>query len=163
MPSKYIFYYSPGFDYRINNLVKAISKKYNLPVIAFNSKNYYVKLMQLQHFLLPKLENPSTYLQLISNATMVITTSFHGTIFSTIFKKNFWTIKNGGMFGEDDRVLTLMENLDLTDRLIDIEFDDNFDYFCEKNFEIYDTNLSELRKKSLQFLNESIVRSLNEE
>ena len=163
LPSKYIFYYSPGFDYRINNLVKAISKKYNLPVIAFNSKNYYVKLMQLQHFLLPKLENPSTYLQLISNATMVITTSFHGTIFSTIFKKNFWTIKNGGMFGEDDRVLTLMENLDLTDRLIDIEFDDNFDYFCEKNFEIYDTNLSELRKKSLQFLNESIVRSLNEE
>lgn len=163
LPSKFIFYYSPGFDHEINRLVKKIAKKYDLPIIAFNSKNFYIKLMNLQQFTLPEIENPSTYLQLISKATIVITTSFHGTIFSSIFKKCFWTIKNGGMFESDDRVLTLTTNLDLNDRLIDIKFDENFDYLCKKNYDQYDTNLEQLRKKSLNYLNESVVKQLNEE
>lgn len=162
LPSQYIFYYSPGFNRNINKLVKKISKKYRLPVIAFNSKSYYVKLMNLQNFSLPKIENPSTYLQLISNATLIITTSFHGTIFSTIYKKNFWTIKNGGMFGSDDRVLTLMDNLDLTDRLINIQFDDNFNYLEVKNYNQYNINLKKLQKESVDFIRKSIVESLNE-
>lgn len=159
-PQKYIFYYSPGYNRRINKLVSKISKKYNLPVIAFNSKNYYVKGMAFSSFKLPDIENPAVYLNLIKNATLVITTSFHGTIFSSIFNRNFWTIKNGGMFGTDDRVLTLVKNLNLEDRLISMEFDEEFDYLKNKNYEEYNKQLKKLKKVSFDYIEKNIVNEM---
>ncbi len=152
LPERYIFYYSPGFSRDINRLVQQISKKYKLPVIAFNAKNFFVKGMQFGGFHLPTLENPATYLQLMQHATMVITTSFHGTIFSTVFRRTFWTVKNGGMFGDDDRVLTLMDHLTLEDRLIGIDFDPNFDYLREADYAPYQRNLESLREQSKAYL-----------
>lgn len=152
LPEKYIFYYSPGFNKNINKLVKKISKKYNLPVICFNAKNFYIKMMNFSSFQLPHLENPSIYLTLIKNASLVITTSFHGTIFSTIFKKNFWTIKNGEMFRDDDRVKTLMQTLSLEDRLISIEFDQEFDYLQTKNYDTFNEKLEKEKIVSIRYL-----------
>lgn len=156
IPEKYIFYYSPGYNRKINKLVSKISKKYKLPVIAFNKKNFVTKGMMFSNFRLPEIENPSVYLHLIKNATLVITTSFHGTVFSSIYKKCFWTIKNGGMFGDDDRVITLMENLDLKDRLISMNFDNNFDYLQEKNYKNYERLLHIMRQKSMTYLDENL-------
>lgn len=153
LPSKYIFYYSPGYSRDINKLVQKISDKYSLPVIAFNSKTYYVKGMNYTKFKLPEIENPSTYLQLIKNAELIITTSFHGTIFSSIYGKKFWTIKNGGMYGEDDRVLTLMNKLDLEDRLIPIEFNKEFDYLKDKDYSYYSKLLIKEQEKAIDYLN----------
>ncbi len=158
LPKEYIFYYSPGYKKNINNLVKKISKKYNLPVIAFNAKNFYIKGMNLSsNFKVPEIEDPSVYLSLIKNAKIVVTTSFHGAIFSTIFKKNFWVIKNGGMFGSDDRVLTLVKALDLEDRLIPIEYDETFNYLKEKDYSTYDEKLPKLQKKSQEYIEKNIV------
>lgn len=112
LPQQYIFYYSPSYFPKINSLVKKVSKKYNLPVIAFNTKTFFVKGMQLQGFKLPDIENPAAYLELIKNASIIFTTSFHGTVFSSIYQKSFWTIKNGGMFGDDDRVKLLLNSWD---------------------------------------------------
>lgn len=157
LPDKYIFYYSPGYSRNINSLVYKISKKYNLPVIAFNTKTFYVKGMQFSRFKLPEIENPSTYLQLIKNAELVITTSFHGTVFSTIYRKKFWTVKNGGMFGDDDRVKTLMYLLDLEDRMTSIEFDDKVDYMEEKDYGKYEFLLNCERKKAYMYLENALL------
>lgn len=152
LPEKYIFYYSPSFSLNINKLVNQISKKYGLPVIAFNAKSFYLKGMNFTNFDLPSIQDPTTYLQLIKNATMVITTSFHGSIFSTIFKRNFWIVKNGGMFEDDDRVLTLVKQTSIENRLIPIQFDENFNYMEDMNYEQYDINLKRLKKHSQEFL-----------
>lgn len=157
LPIRYIFYYSPGYSRDINKLVHKISQKYNLPVIAFNTKTFYVKGMQFSGFKLPEIENPSTYLQLIKNAEMIITTSFHGTVFSTIYRKKFWTVKNGGMFGNDDRVKTLMYLLDLEDRMIPIEFDDGFDYLKEKDYEGYERLLEKEQEKAYKYLKKALI------
>lgn len=156
LPKDYIFYYSPGYQRKINKLVCKIAKKYKLPVIAFNSKTFYVKFMQFSGFTLPEVENPSTYLQLIKNAKLIITTSFHGTVFSSIYKKCFWTIKNGGMFGDDDRVLTLIEQLNLEDRLISDEFNSKFDYQKKPSYDDYDERVKSMRIKALRFLEEAL-------
>lgn len=156
LPPKYIFYYSPGYSRDINRLVKKISEKYDLPVIAFNTKTFYVKGMQFSGFKLPALENPSTYLQLIRNAELIITTSFHGTVFSSIYRKKFWTVKNGGMFGDDDRVKTLMYLLDLEDRMVPIEFDPNFDYLREKSYRNYESLLEQERRKAMHYLKNAL-------
>lgn len=156
LPEKYIFYYSPGYQAGINNLVKSISRKYGLPVIAFNAKSYYTKAMFLSSVKLPELENPSTYLQLIKHATMVVTTSFHGTVFSSIYRKRFWVVKNGAMFITDDRVPTLVRSLDLEDRVIGIAFDPEFDYMQEKDYSKYEMLLGKERQTAMDYLESAL-------
>lgn len=148
----YIFYYSPNYDPKINQLVKKIAKKYHLKVVAWNPKSFYLKRMNFSNFYLPKVQNPGVYLSLIRDAAMIITTSFHGTIFSTIYRKKFWTIKNGGMFGDDDRVKTLVEQLHISENLISMEFDETFDYLKNPNYREYEQELIKLREKSTKYL-----------
>ena len=88
----------------------------------------------------------------MKNASMVITTSFHGCIFSTVFKKNFWVVKNGGMFGTDDRVLTLLKQLSIEDRMVPIEFNDDFDYLKSADYTQYNINLKTLKEESQNYL-----------
>ena len=157
LPNKYIFYYSPSYLLPINDLVEKISKKYNLPVIAFNTKSFYTKGMFLTRMSLPSVENPSTYLYLIKHATMVITTSFHGTIFSSIYNKCFWIVKNGNMFKTDDRVPTLVRTLDLEDRVIEMQYNDTFDYLKEKDYSTYYQLLKKEREKAINYLKEALM------
>ena len=96
------------------------------------------------------------YLKLIKNATLNITTSFHGTIFSTIYKTKFFTIKNGGMYGDDDRVKSLLKQLKLEDRLIVDSFNDSFDYIKEVDYSDYNDELPKLQKKAENYLERNI-------
>ena len=153
---KYIFFYAPSFDTEICRFVKKVADKYNLKVITWSTKSYFVKLIRRFGFELPDYEDPSVYLNLISNAELVFTTSYHGTIFSTIYKKKFFTIKNGGMYGNDDRVLTLLNQLNMLERLTPFEFDDNKDYLEEVNYEKYDSSVDELKNKAFDYINKNI-------
>lgn len=158
LPERYIFYYSPGYSTDINWLVERVSKKYGLPVVAFNAKHFYLNGMNLSSkFLLPSVESPATYLSLIKNASVVFTTSFHGTIFSTVYRKPFWTVKNGGMFGDDDRVLTLAATLGIEDRLCPIAFDDGIDYLSEPDWALFEDSLSAEREKSMAWLSSALA------
>ena len=152
LPEKYIFYYAPGYSKQINQLVKKISRKYRLPVIAFNSKSFYLRRLLLYGFRLPQAEDPTTYLQLMKNAAMVITTSFHGTIFGAMFERPVWTIMNGNMLGTDDRVKTLLTDCNLEDRLIQAEFSEELDYLKKPDYPTLWKRLSELRQASEEYL-----------
>lgn len=153
---KYIFFYSPGFNPEICAYVKKIADKYNLKVITWSTKAYCTKRIRRFGFELADYENPAMYLYLIKNAELVITTSYHGTIFSTIYRKKFITVKNGEMYGDDDRVITLLEQMDMMDRLIPYEFKDDFDYLAEVDYSNYDKKVSQLRKKSMDYINKNI-------
>ena len=153
---KDIFLYCPGFKKDICKFVKKVSDKYNLPVIAWSAKSFYVKNIGSLGFKLPKYESPSVYLSLIKNASLIFTTSFHGTIFSTIYRKNFYVIKNGGMYGNDDRVKTLIDKLGIQDRLIKYEFDENFDYLAKVDYSKYEKLLPEEQKQADEYLKRTI-------
>lgn len=152
VPKEYIFYYAPGYMKDLNEFVCAVSKKYNLPVIVFNRKQYYVKFLGRYDFVLPEDENPGVYLYLIRNAKIVMTTSFHGTIFSTVYRKNFWILKNGGMYGDDDRVKTLIKQLGIEDRLIVPDDVESLDFFKVVDYGNCEKALPALKNKSLDFL-----------
>lgn len=135
LPGEYLFYYAPSYSRPINRFVAAIAKRHGLAVVAFNAKTFYVKGMGLTGFVLPAVEGPAAYLALIRGAAAVVTTSFHGTVFSTIYRRPFWTVKNGGMYHDDDRVLTLLEALGLQDRLVPPSFDSGRDWLAAPDFE----------------------------
>ena len=58
---------------------------------------------------------PREFLGLIAHATVVLTNSYHATVFSLIFKKNFYTLLNS--FGLNSRMQELAEKFDFKERL----------------------------------------------
>ena len=64
--------------------------------------------------------NPADFLNLIRNAEAIITDSFHATVFSIIFKKNFWCFgRNVGTYNMNTRLHTLLGYVEMQDRLIE--------------------------------------------
>ena len=74
------------------------------------------------------------WLMLIEHAEMVVTNSYHGTIFSMIFRKKFTTIFLSGMFSKmNDRVLHILSKYGLENRIFNgqlVDFEECPDYSC---------------------------------
>lgn len=91
--------------------------------------------------------DPGEFLSLFKNAKYVITTSFHGTAFSLIFEKQFYTISLGDE--GDSRALSLLSQLDIKERLINNEQNINhnnlIDYIKVQN------NLQKLQETSSKY------------
>lgn len=157
IPEHFIFYYAPGYMKDLNRFVGKISKRYSLPVFVFNTKQFYIKRLWKYGFNLPEREDPGVYLFLMRKADMVFTTSFHGTIFASLFHKKFWTLKNTGMFGDDDRVRTLVNQLGLEKRLIvPSEMPKDFDYFQGFDFNKYNVELGKRKTTSIGYLTKAL-------
>ncbi|RVT99757.1 polysaccharide pyruvyl transferase family protein [Mucilaginibacter limnophilus] len=98
---------------------------------------------------------PREFLGLYQNAAIVITTSFHGTIFSLIFEKPFYTITPGSK-NNNSRQQSLLSMVGLNDRLIEegrpfVELPDLvIDYVNVKKI------LEQKRTASLAYLEEAI-------
>lgn len=90
------------------------------------------------------------FLGLILNATYVITDSFHGTVFSLIFQKQFYTFerfKENKYSSQNSRIKNLLEKVSLYSRLIEF----NQKKIEEKNninYQIIDLKLKEDIEKS---------------
>lgn len=91
---------------------------------------------------------PENFVSLFKYASYIITSSFHGTVFSLIFKKPVSVVKLND--GHDDRYVNLLESINATYLLCDIDnitINKNIDY---KNIT---KNLSKLQAKSIAYIN----------
>lgn len=84
----YILTYNLHHDPEIDKCAKALSKKYNVPVWNI-SYNWHDVVRKGHLCWCPSVED---FLGLIKNARFVIADSFHATVFSIIFEKQFVTI-----------------------------------------------------------------------
>jgi hypothetical protein len=87
----------------------------------FDHKSWLYKRAFLKGIKVVKSTSPSNYLNLIKNARLIITSSFHGTIFSTIFKKDFWSATFKETNVDDDRLLSLLKEIGMEKRNIYFE------------------------------------------
>ena len=60
------------------------------------------------------------------------------------------------MFGNDDRVRTMLNTLKMNDRLIDYKIDENKDYLEEIDYTEYEKALKVEREKSIKYLLDAI-------
>jgi len=115
---KYVLcYVMPGHDdlvKKIYSVAKSIADRDNLKIITLGKKDY-VKPMGIET--LDKDAGPIEFLQYILNAEYVVTNSFHGTAFSVIFRKQFFTVLKKGM-SLNLRQECLLQSNSLTSRLI---------------------------------------------
>ena len=92
---------------------------------------------------------PSEFLTYIKNSEFVLTNSFHGTVFSILYKKNFYSI-----YSRDSRKDNLLNMLNLNSRHIysleNINLSDDIDYN-----KVY-LELNKCRKNSIDFLKKSL-------
>ncbi len=86
---KYILLYCLEPSKEQLKIVKAISRKLHLPIVItkYNNKNDI-----FNGFVKKYDTGPCDFLSLIDNAALVITSSFHGTAFSLIYRKKFYVL-----------------------------------------------------------------------
>ena len=91
--------------------------------------------------------SPEKFISMIRNAACVVTTSFHGTAFSIIFNRPFYTIQLND--GADSRSSSLLNALGLENRMIKIGDSPNFSSI---DYTLINERLDKLRKQSQDFL-----------
>lgn len=118
-------HYVLSYDLTSNMLsyerAERIAKDMNLRHIHISGSVFYKKrkFMNLYNDV-----SPESFLSLFRNASYVVTSSFHGTAFSIIFKKQFVSVYND--CNVNKRIKFLLEQLGLEDR--NIFWTENFDF-----------------------------------
>jgi len=90
------------------------------------------------------------WLALFRDASFIVTDSFHGTIFSIIFQKPFFTIINQSRGGS--RFISLLRWLGMEDRI----YTDNMIYSRDINWSDVNRRLTKLKAESWQFINDAL-------
>lgn len=114
---------------------------------------------------LPKIKNrivtPYQWLGYIKKSKIIISGSFHATVFALIYHKPFIVIlpQTLKVQGGNARINSLLEPLGLTDHIVyDFTPQTLMDILNKDiNWEYIDTYIRELRKNSIQFLKSSII------
>lgn len=158
----YIFYYAFSYSPENNRCVQKIAEKNNLSVIIIDAKQWYIKgLEHYKNFILCNETGPNAFLNLMIGAKYVITTSFHGTVFSLLFHKQFIYINNKNHEPTDDRTSFLLERMNLLDRYIYAE-DVTFEKLNESiNYSFVDSQIYKMRSKANDYLDININNAVN--
>lgn len=156
---KYILCYFLGNNKNSWESVNKIAKKSGLkvkviPVFEDDFKREYDVINDV---------GPSEFLELIKKASLVCTDSFHGTVFSIIYEKSFYTYerfskKDGN--SQNSRIYNILNITELTSRLkTEKNLYDDFELECD--FDKAKLNLEIKREESLEFLRNSLQNSCN--
>lgn len=149
LPKKYILTYFLGYvDKKFKKIIDEYSKDFKLEVVnlfdVFDSKYYTM--------------TPNEVLYMIYNAELVITDSFHGSVFSILFCKNFVVMdRNEGELIMSSRLLTLLSKFNLSNRMgMTLS---NYDSITDSQWREVSNILEVEREKAYQFLKNSLEKS----
>lgn len=132
-PGEYILFYSLGPTREMVAIARRFSKLLGIRVVLTNFNNEIDLFAGFErHFAC----GPREFLKTISNAKLVITSSFHATVFSILFQRPFFCV-NGD---KDNRIRELLANLGLWERSI------NMDTFDQKSMSALDIDYSQCTK-----------------
>ncbi len=143
----YILQYTLIDDPKLDAIVEKIASTYNFKIVELRYEKKLFRRNRIQ------VADAGVYefLSLIKNAEIVITNSFHGTIFSILFKKLFYTVKIAGV---NSRIENLLNICGLNDRCISSETE--FDINQIINYDKVLDNLKLESRKSKDFLNSAL-------
>lgn len=148
IPEKYLLLYLLSENRKILKFAKKIAKKYKCKIIYINNQ-----LLKRCGMINRRDTTPENWLYLFKNADYIVTNSFHGTIFSIIFKKIFWVDYLHTSSNVNSRIITLLCNLGLKDRIISEGCDVNHN---EINYSDVEELLANIVDKSNHFLDKII-------
>lgn len=143
---KYIFLYTLYANKLIIDCAKTLSREYGMPIVISNYTNLHDLLSPFKKHLQ---SGPKEFLNLLFNADMVVTSSFHGTAFAILLNKPFVTIN--GL--NDNRISSLLHLSGLSTRSVSSCSEiKKIDW--EINFAEANRAIAEERRKSFEYLSE---------
>ena len=153
---KFILCYFLGNNQRYKECVQEAKDKtgYEVKVVPFNEESFNIN-GEIQYDVGPK-----EFIDLVRNAELVLTDSYHGTIFSIIFEKKFVLFKrfiDGEKKDENDRIYDLTKKLKLERQICDAS-GFNFEDIKNPDYHIVKNCLKKERDKSISFLLNSLKR-----
>ena len=141
--NKYIFCYFIGDVPYMRDFAKQMHKETGLDLVVV-----YKNLRDILYTNVKFYDaGPQEFLNLVKNATYVVTNSFHAVSFSLLFKKNFWAfIDRYNNVAPNSRIVDLLTHFDLQNRIY--KKDNTFDKY--KSIE-YTSNFEEKLKRDIEF------------
>ena len=153
---KYIFAYSTSTRPNFISFLKQLKKQTGLPVVQVT---WLIKDGFRQRSM--TFPSPEQWLSLLMGAEYVVTNSFHGTAFSLIFKKKFYTAIQGERNVRSNvRLYDFLEDMGLESRL--------YSQTPEKivldapDFTVADAKIAEIRERSMQYLRFNLENALRQ-
>lgn len=149
---EYLFCYFLNKTHQYRERVKEYAKRHGLQIVGCSDKESDAEWMY-------RLENVGAdqFLWLVDNATAVFTDSYHGSIFSLLFHKDFWTLVR---FAEDSpicqnsRIRQLQNYFGIGHRIISATSE--MDESKAIDYELFERQLTELRLHSLTYLRNAL-------
>ncbi len=151
---KYIFNYA-FFHNRedANNAMKQISEEMGMPVYVMDTKSWTIYHLDKYGIKAYDHTGPLAFLTLMQNAELVLTQSFHGTVFAAMFHKNFWSYRNPIVGNNtDDRATAILNQLGLINRYVVIDELPKMDYLEKIDYSSTDKNIEKLREEAFSYI-----------
>ena len=144
---KYIFVYLLGKDKKQREEIENIANDLNLKIVTIPHANgcYNEVDNNFGDYIFDA--SPQEWLNLIKNSEYVITDSFHGIIFSTIFEKRFIALKREYTEDINVRLIDYLDTIESNDKYISIP---NTDYLKKLEWDY-----KKINKKLNNFINNS--------
>lgn len=148
----YILCYYLGGSKRYLHIIRYMAKKNNINKIIFidagNSENH-TGIGDIKRSV-----GPLGFVELISHAEMICTDSFHGVMFSIIFKKQFYLMKredkHKSTYSSNERFRVMFEQWGLSNRMI--KNVKEYDGLADINYELLYNKIDKYIDKSKKYL-----------
>ena len=119
---KYIFCYFMGDNPEQREFVKRLAKEKGLKIVALLHLDQFIETDEHYADYTPWDISPADFVNLVKYAEYVCTDSFHGTVFSIIYSRNFFTFKRfnkKASLSTNTRITSLLTRIGLMDRLVE--------------------------------------------
>ena len=147
----YILKYSFSPYPLATEVIRKVYEQYHLPIVAIRySAREDIGIEDVVD--LHEGIGPEDFVWLFMNATFVVTTSFHGTVFSLNFKKPFFSIFDSRI--EDDRISNILHLLGAESYGVDLS--KGFYPTDSVDYNLVTAALNAERKKSFNYLKENL-------
>lgn len=157
-----IFYYA--FDYsnkKLNFALQRISKELGVKVFVIDRKEWSICHLKDYGIQLYPTAGPIAFLSMINSAQYVVTDSFHGTVFSALFNKQFCNYRhNLNQDVDDDRSRSLLSELGLEKQYIIADQLKVDDLTREIDFSFVNNQIERLREKANLYITRFLGENL---
>ena len=157
----YIFVYLLGESQKQRQIISAFAKAVALPIVFLPHVGGSYRVCDGKFGDIPRNDcGPEEFIRLISHAKFIFTDSFHGTVFSAVFCKEFFTFlrsREKDTCSMNNRLYSLAQQLPISDRIVqdDISVEQLLS-FPALDREKMEASLAALRKKGRTFLSSSL-------
>ena len=154
---KYIFVYLLGKDAEQRTAITELAKKHGLKIATIPHADNIYNLVDNDFGDYRLMDaSPENWVWLIKNAEYVITDSFHGSVFSTIFSKKFIVTKRHYEQDINMRMTDFLDTIDEQNKFIDITKVNSLDEFVWDYEKIHKTT-DEFIAKSKEYLKNALT------